>query len=102
MFSYTPMLALLPIPNLSCVSSEEPMGAIADNFGILLRRGHNKIFAHNKSIIHCEQFCGLIRDACLYLGEGGERVVLPAPAFSIAKGSATTARILLKFSTCMQ
>ena len=45
------------------------------------------------------------RDACLYLGERGERVGPPvpsAPAFSIAYSSATAGRILFKFSTCMQ
>ena len=46
-----------------------------------------------------------IRDACLDLGEWGEKVGPPAPpasAFSIAYSSATTGCILFKFSTCMQ
>ena len=43
-----------------------------------------------------------IRDACLYLEETGKRVGPSAPAFSIAYSSATTGRILFKFSTCMQ
>ena len=42
------------------------------------------------------------RDACLYLGDRGERVGPPAPAFSIAYSSATTGQILFKISTCMQ
>ena len=39
------------------------------------------------------------RDACLYLGERGERVGPPAPPFSITYSSATTWWILFKFST---
>ena len=46
-----------------------------------------------------------IRDACLYLGEWGEKMGPPAPpasSFSIAYSLATTGCILFKFSTCMQ
>ena len=41
-------------------------------------------------------------DACLYLGEMGEREDLLAPAYSIAYSSATIGRILFKFSTCIE
>ena len=41
-------------------------------------------------------------DACLYLGERGERVGPPVPPFSVAYSPATIGWILFKFSTCMQ
>ena len=44
----------------------------------------------------------VLREACLYVEERGERVGLPAHACSIVYSSATTGWILFKFSTCMQ
>ena len=75
------------MPDLMQFESNKHPGHILKKYGITLSGNSVSL---PMGIQHFDIIKRPARDACLYLGERGERVGPPAPAFSIAYSSATT------------